>query len=147
MSRSSPMPTWFHNFPRNSVDYMGGIVLFDVDERVFFRLEWGIGDNLLREDRAAGYDDYVNYEAWKLDSGPVAAAFRLAAEYGGDFEAIDGDSKDLGVCVSQIDGGMMLVKRKDKKTGDIREYVLDAIEMMFDSRPTGENMLYVCDTK
>lgn len=135
-----PMPRWFHLFPRNSVDYEGGIVLFDVKQRIFYEIEWGCGDNLTHEDQEEGYDDYINWETFHWDHGPIEFIFDLwKKNKGSDFDYYD--------YLGSMDGGMLLVKRKRKKTGDLREYILDVIEEV--SRPDPpwskpEDLLFVC---
>jgi len=148
MAETTSMNPAFHNFPRNSKDYFGGIVLFDATTDTFVKLEWGIGDNLLKEDRAAGYDDYINYETWGWAGGPLAAAFRLLDRYEGDFESIEDDysggEKPFQISLAQCDGGMLLVRRKDKGTGDIREYIRDVMELIGFDDLSGDGLVFVC---
>ena len=148
MVAKASMNPAFYNFPRNSKDYFGGIVLFDVTTDTFVKLEWGIGDNLLKEDRASGYDDYINYEMWGWAGGPLAAIFSLVDRYEGDFESIGDDYSDEGktfqISFAPCDGGMFLVRRKAKKTGDIREYIRDVMEHAGFDDLSGDGLVFVC---
>lgn len=139
--KPEPMPAWFHAFPRNTIDYEGWTVLYDTGSRVFIRIEWGTGDNLMREDIAAGYDDYLNWETYHLKEGPVQAAFRVVSDYDGLLDSVMGDADTLSVKLEDLDAGMVMVKRKDKKTGDIREYVTDVLRDAGLGRP--EDLLHV----
>lgn len=120
------LPVPYHEFPRNSIDYHGGMVLFDVESRQFLKFEWGCGDNLTKEDRAEGYDDYVNWEVWEWTGGAIATAFSVIRQYEGSFEDLSPDREHHHVSVKEDDGGILPVKRSIKNTGDIRAYIEDA---------------------
>ena len=119
------VPVPYHAFPRNSVDYHGGMVLFHVKGRSFIKLEWGCGDNLTKEDRAEGYDDYINWEVWKWKSGPISAAFKTIEKYGCELDDLKFDEAHHGIWLEEDDGGILLVKRCIKELGDIRAYIDD----------------------
>ena len=119
------VPVPYHAFPRNSADYHGGMVLFHVKGRSFIKLEWGCGDNLTKEDRAEGYDDYINWEVGKWTGGPISRAFSVIRQYEGVFEDLSPDREHHHVSVKEDDGGILLVKRCIKELGDIRAYIDD----------------------
>lgn len=48
---------------------MGGILLFCPEQKLFLRVSYGTGDNLLKEDRREGYDDYIYISADSFDDG------------------------------------------------------------------------------
>lgn len=47
----------------------GGILLFYPGQKLFLRVAYGNGDNLLKEDRREGYDDYIYISADSFDDG------------------------------------------------------------------------------
>ena len=139
--KPEPMPAWFHMFPRNTIDYEGWTVLYDTGSRIFVKIDWGTGDNLMKEDIDAGYDDYLNWYTYYLKEGPVAGAFRVVSAYEGMLDDVAGDADTLSVKLEEVDGGMILVRRKDKNTGDIREYVTAVLRDAGLDRP--EDLLHV----
>lgn len=140
------LPVPYHAFPRNSVDYHGGMVLFHVKGRSFIKLEWGCGDNLTKEDRAEGYDDYINWEVWEWKSGPISAAFKTIEKYGGELDDLKLDEAHHGIWIEKDDDGILLVKRSIKELGDIRAYIDDVYAEYLrgrfnDDRIAGEELI------
>lgn len=84
--------------------FCGSILLYLPSMKKFMTISFGTGDNLLREDRLAGYDDYlyISYHEW--------------------------DSVDF----AEIETDQMMFNQADKSYKDIADAVADAMEYAFD---------------
>jgi len=108
-----------YSLPRNDYDYEGGLTLYSVKDKLFYRIVFGTGDNLLHEDIEAGYDDYLMIDTYKVDEHtPLSRVFSQLNEY--EIDDVDG--------VEEVYGSQLLVRRKDYETGDIRAYLADALD-------------------
>ena len=134
-------PLHFYGFPRNNFDYEGGIVVYFPDTSQFLSVFWGDGSNLTGEDRRKGYDDYILYDCYgHTGKRPLASVMASIRRLGGCLDSVE--EYDPG-CLAEVDGGMMLVKRKKKKSGDIRDYILDVMEMCGMCRDDSLNVIHV----
>ncbi|CAJ0592400.1 unnamed protein product [Cylicocyclus nassatus] len=115
----------FKKFPRNKFDFEGAIVLYSKNLETFYRISFGCGDNLMEEDRAEGYDDYLLYDAYSYNP----KCKYTIEEMKGIIKYNDGYLDTIHELVDE-DGGMMLVKRSDyMNSGDIRDYLENALDM------------------
>ena len=82
----------------------GGLLIFIPDANHFVRLSYGAGDNLLHEDKAEGYDDYIYITIDEFD---------------------DGWEED-------VDGGQMMLKMQEEWKGhyNICQHAVDALDFM-----------------
>jgi hypothetical protein len=107
----------------------------------FLRVFWGDGSNLTGEDAEKGYDDYILYDCYGYtEKRPLTSVMASVRRHGGCLDSVEDD--DPG-CLAEADGGMMLVKRKKKKSGDIRDYILDVMEMLGMCRDDSLDALHV----
>lgn len=107
--------------PKNEKDYYGKVVMFDDRANEFFVVEFGTGDNLDSHDIGEGYDDYifaVRYAA--LDDGMPVAAVTEEFQKNEDPDGIGG--------IVEVGGGQWLLRRSEWEDGDIRRYIMDAME-------------------
>lgn len=134
-------PMHFYGFPRNNFDYEGGIVVYFPGTSQFLRVFWGVGDNLTREDTKKGYDDYIIYDCYgHTGKRPLSEIMQRIRDNDGYLDTVS--ENDEG-CLAECDGGMLLVKRKKKKSGDIRDYILDVMEMCGMCREDSLDALHV----
>ena len=107
--------------PRNSNDWQGSVVLYSAINETFFSVAFGTGDNLTDEDTDEGYDDYIMVEQYEMDG------YRTFGE-------IVGEAKKYGeisygtVGLKEVDGGQLLIRRKDWDDGDIRRFIMEALD-------------------
>ena len=107
--------------PKNKFDWEGGIVLYDEKSEEFFNISFGSGDNLDADDIDNGFDDYIMVERYGLD-GTIGLEFVAA-------DAVDkGFVDDTTEGLREIDGGQLLLKRKEWTDGDIRRFITEALE-------------------
>ena len=109
--------------PKNKFDWEGGIVLYDEKSEEFFNISFGSGDNLDADDIEAGFDDYIMVERYELD-GTIGPEFVVADAVDKGF--IDNTTEGL----REIDGGQLLLKRKEWTDGDIRRFITEALEFV-----------------
>ncbi len=115
------IPSPFTTFPRNKFDYQGRVVLFDTVANVFYNFSFGTGDNLDDEDTDEGFDDYFMVDSWEWDEKTRLADIFNEIRMGVDMEEVDG--------IDEIDGGQLLIKRKEfGDSGDIRTYIPACLE-------------------
>lgn len=122
----SKAPSWFFAFDRNNIDYEGCIVFYLAAKDVFLKVAWGTGDNLDQSDVEEGYDDYIMVESYqRTGDEPLQPLIRSIVDKDGDvFERMN-----LGAGLRELDGGMLLVKRRVLNSGDIRDHIPDAVGM------------------
>ena len=109
--------------PKNKYDWEGGIVLYDAASEEFFNISFGSGDNLDADDIDAGFDDYIMVERYELD-GTKGSAFIVVDAV--DKGYVDGTTEGL----REVDGGQLLLKRKEWTDGDIRRFITEALDFV-----------------
>ena len=97
----------FHSEMEDKV--YGGLLIFLPNSKEFFRVSYGTGDNLLDEDKANGYDDYIYIQIDKFD----------------DYWKED------------VDGAQMMLSMQKDWNGhyNICQHVVDALEFVYNSVP------------
>ena len=109
--------------PKNKYDWEGGVVLYDAASEEFFNIAFGSGGNLDADDTDAGFDDYIMVERYELD-GTKGSAFVVV-------DAVDkGFVDDTTEGLREIDGGQLLLKRKEWTDGDIRRFITEALDFV-----------------
>ena len=95
----------------------GALVIFVPSQGEFVKIEEGTGDNLLKEDRADGYVDYLNYDRYS--------------------------PADLGVSEENIDGGMLMLREYvSSKYKSLIEAVPDILGEAYSERDLSFIVLY-----
>lgn len=107
--------------PRNPIDWEGSVVLYSTINETFFNIAFGTGDNLTDEDTDEGYDDYLMVEQYEMDG------YRTFGEIVGEAKMKGEISYDT-VGLKEVDGGQMLLRRKEWNDGDIRRFIMEAID-------------------
>lgn len=109
--------------PKNKYDWEGGVVLYDAASDEFFNIAFGAGGNLDSDDIDAGFDDYIMVERYELD-GTKGSAFVV-------MNAVDkGFVDDTTEGLREVDGGQLLLKRKEWTDGDIRRFITEALDFV-----------------
>lgn len=109
--------------PKNKFEWEGGIVLYDAASEEFFNIAFGAGGNLDADDIDAGFDDYIMVERYALD-GTKGSAFIVV-------DAVDkGYVDDTTEGLREVDGGQLLLKRKEWTDGDIRRFITEALDFV-----------------
>ena len=109
--------------PKNKYDWEGGVVLYDAASEEFFNIAFGSGGNLDADDTDAGFDDYIMVERYELD-GTKGSAFVV-------LDAVDkGFVDDTTEGLREVDGGQLLLKRKEWTDGDIRRFITEALDFV-----------------
>ena len=109
--------------PKNKYEWEGGVVLYDAVSEEFFNIAFGSGDNLNSDDIDAGFDDYIMVERYELD-GTKGSAFVVV-------DAVDkGFVDDTTEGLREVDGGQLLLKRKEWTDGDIRRFITEALDFV-----------------
>ena len=109
--------------PKNKYDWEGGVVLYDAASDEFFNIAFGAGGNLDSDDIDAGFDDYIMVERYELD-GTKGSAFVV-------MDAVDkGFVDDTTEGLREVDGGQLLLKRKEWTDGDIRRFITEALDFV-----------------
>ena len=109
--------------PKNKYDWEGGIVLYDAASEEFFNISFGSGDNLDADDIDEGFDDYIMVERYELD-GTLGSAYVVT-------DAVDkGYVDDSTPGLREVDGGQLLLKRKEWTDGDIRRFITEALDFV-----------------
>lgn len=107
--------------PRNSNDWQGSVVLYSAINETFFNVAFGTGDNLTDEDTDEGYDDYIMVEQYEMNG------YRTFGEIVGEAKMI-GEISDGTVGLKEVDGGQLLLRRKEWNNGDIRRFIMEALD-------------------
>lgn len=105
--------------PRNPHDWEGSVVLYSALSGRFFNVAFGAGDNLDYNDLDEGFDDYIMVEQYVL-TGSMEDVVRQAKESG----YVDSCTKGL----ADVDGGQLLLRRREWTNGDIRRFIMEALE-------------------
>lgn len=112
-----------NKIPRNRNNYLGGVLLYHIASKVFVEICFGTGDNLDSDDRKAGYDEYI-----------MITLYRSEPTYS------NGD----GITFNEIDGAQLVFnKRKRNCGGDIRNLIVDGLEMAGYSNPSLKDVVYI----
>lgn len=107
--------------PKNKIEWQGSVVMYDAEADEFFNIAFGDGGNLDSDDVDAGFDDYIMVERYELD-GTKWSAWIIV-------DAIDkGYVDDSTEGLREVDGGQLLLKRREWKNGDIRRFIMEAME-------------------
>ena len=107
--------------PKNRFEWEGGIVLYDAASEEFYNIAFGSGCNLDSNDIDEGFDDYIMVERYELD-GTLGSAYVVT-------DAVDkGYVDDSTPGLREVDGGQLLLKRKEWTDGDIRRFIMEAMD-------------------
>ena len=100
------------------------LVYTDGDEKnTTFSYVVQIGGNLDADDIDEGFDDYIMVERYELD-GTKGSAFVVV-------DAVDkGFVDDTTEGLREVDGGQLLLKRKEWTDGDIRRFITEALDFV-----------------
>ena len=109
--------------PKNKFEWEGSIVLYDAAAEEFYNIAFGAGGNLDSDDIDEGFDDYIMVERYGLD-GTKGSAFIVVDAV--DKGYVDGTTEGL----REIDGGQLLLKRKEWTDGDIRRFITEALDFV-----------------
>ena len=107
--------------PRNSNDWQGSVVLYSAINETFFNVAFGTGDNLTDDDTDEGYDDYIMVEQYEMDG------YRTFGEIVGEAK-MRGEISNDTVGLKEVDGGQLLIRRKEWEDGDIRRFIMEALD-------------------
>lgn len=107
--------------PKNKFEWQGSVVMFDAAAEEFYNIAFGTGDNLTQEDIDAGYDDYIMVDRYGLDGSRGSAIVVVDAVKKGYVDESTG-------WLRLIDGGQMMIRRSDWTDGDIRRFILEAMD-------------------
>ncbi len=106
---------------KENVENYADIYVYIPDKKKIIYISEGTGDNLLREDIAEGYVDYINYTIYDLDNGK------------GYVDYINYTIYDLDNGIEESDGGMIMLKelfqRKYLCAKDCIPDVLEFVEL------------------
>lgn len=130
--------------PRNPRDWEGSVVIYSAINQTFFNIAFGTGDNLDRDDIDKGYDDYIMVDQFRLDGtfgfGDVINNIKHAGYVEGEMAGVE-----------EVDGGQWLLRRKDWRNGDIRRFIMEAMDFAGYGLPKGAAMdlfhkdaIYIC---
>ena len=129
--------------PRNPNQWFGGIVLYSSSTESFFEISFGTGDNLDGDDMDNGFDDYIMVDRYAMDGKrkleDIIAEIKDKSYVGDETEGLIG-----------IDGGQWLLRRKDWKDGDIRRFIIEALEFAGykacdDPDDVRNSFVYICN--
>lgn len=109
--------------PKNKFEWEGGIVLYDAVSEEFFNISFGAGGNLDADEIDAGFDDYIMVDRYELDGTKGSALVVVDAV---DKGFIDDTTEGL----REVDGGQLLLKRKEWTDGDIRRFITEALDFV-----------------
>lgn len=119
--------------PKNKFEWEGSVVLYDASSDEFFNIAFGSGDNLDSHDIDDGFDDYLMVDRYELD-GTRGSAFIVVDAV--DKGYVDASTEGL----REVDGGQLLLKRKDWTDGDIRRFITEALEFVGYGDERADNM-------
>lgn len=120
-----------HIVPRNPFDWEGTVVLYSARNNTMFNIAFGSGGNLDDADRDEGFDDYIMVEQYEVtDEVPLYDIMMEAKRQG----YVDDGTEGL----HEIDGGEWVLKHKDWKDGDIRRFLMEAMDFAGYGHPSRE---------
>jgi len=107
--------------PKNPIEWEGSIVVYAVELGSFFRIAFGTGDNLSADDLDDGCDDYIMVDQFALsENADLEDILREIKKERSLDEGVDG--------IVEVDGGQLLLRRKEWSSGDIRRFIETALE-------------------
>lgn len=109
--------------PKNRDEWYGSVVMYDASIGMFFNIAFGCGDNLDDGDFNEGYDDYIMVERYSVTQGHTFDEVVISAKEDG---SIDSDTEG----VFEEDGGQLLLKRSEWTDGDIRRFIIKAMDFI-----------------
>lgn len=128
--------------PKNEFEWEGSVVLYEAGHNLFYNIAFGSGGNLDDSDIDEGYDDYIMVESYTPSEKcpPFAELIWKIQERG----YIDSDTEGL----DERHSGQLLLKRSEWTDGDIRRFLLKAIDFVeyidFIEYPDNiKNMIYI----
>lgn len=107
--------------PKNPVPWNGTVVLYSAWNNALFNIAFGDGSNLDGDDMDQGFDDYMMVDQYATDGTRK-------------LEDIIDQTKNSGYVdeftegIEQADGMQWLLKHKDWNSGDIRRFLMEALE-------------------
>lgn len=107
--------------PPNPHEWEGCVVLYEAFTGDFFNVAFGSGDNIEDNNLDEGFDDYIMVEQYAPTEGADLDDIIYQAKTQG---FIDGDTPGL----REVDGGQLLLKHKEWENGDIRRFIIGALE-------------------
>lgn len=130
--------------PRNPRDWFGSVVVYSTVNRSFFNIAFGTGDNLDGDDIDEGFNDYIMVDQYELNGEEnLEDVFEQVKKTGYVDEYTSG--------VSQVDGGQLMIRRREWRSGDIRRFIMEAMDFAGYGLPKGtpeemfhKDVIYVC---
>ena len=130
--------------PRNPTDWEGCVVMYSTIGGTFFNIAFGTGDNLDGDDMDDGFDDYIMSDQWQLDgTRDLVDVIDDIKHKGYVDEFVEG--------VESVEGGQLLLMRKEWRNGDIRRFIMEAMDFAGYGLPKGSTMdlfhkdaIYIC---
>ena len=107
--------------PKNPIPWNGTVVLYSVWNNAFFNIAFGDGCNLDGDDMDNGFDDYMMVDQYATDGKRKLEDIIDHAKNAG---YVDECTEGL----VQVDGMQWLLKHKDWNSGDIRRFLMEALE-------------------
>lgn len=130
--------------PKNEFEWEGSVVMYDADADEFYNIAFGTGDNLTQDDVDDGFDDYIMVDRYELDDTRVPSWVIVRAI---DEGIIDENTEGVNL----IDGGQLLLKRSEWTDGDIRRFILLAMEfagyVVEDAKDACKHVVYIASEK
>lgn len=122
-------------------DPYAGIALWIPEENEMFTVSFGTGDNLLAEDKQAGFDDYLYLCSYMGLTEEMIE--RIKTEEWDEIDWMDESERNNGV-ESDDGGDMMFCSMEAGYDYDITKAVYDALMMRYDTIPIIEPLrLYI----
>lgn len=130
--------------PRNPRDWFGSVVVYSTVNSSFFNIAFGTGDNLDGDDIDEGFNDYIMVDQFETNGEEKLEDIL-------DHVMRTGYVDEYTPGVSQVDGGQWLLRRKDWRNGDIRRFIMEAMDFAGYGLPKGtrkvmfhRDVVYVC---
>lgn len=130
--------------PRNPTDWDGSVVMYSTVNGTFFNIAFGDGGNLDDHDLDQGFNDYIMVDQYGLDGSKSLGDVMDAVKHNGYIDEYTEGTRE-------IDGGQWLLRRKDWNNGDIRRFIMEAMDFAGYGLPKGTSKglfhmdaIYVC---
>lgn len=107
--------------PKNPIPWNGTVVLYSVWNNAFFNIAFGDGCNLDGDDMDQGFNDYIMVDQYALDGTKKLEDIIDQAKNAGYVD-------ELTEGLEQVDGMQWLLKHNDWNSGDIRRFLMEALE-------------------
>ena len=107
--------------PKNPLPWNGTVVLYSAWNGAFFNIAFGDGCNLDGDDMDQGFNDYMMVDQYVLDGTKKLEDIIDQTKNAGYVD-------DLTDGLVQVDGMQWLLKHKDWNSGDIRRFLMEALE-------------------